>query len=569
MVYTTWRYAQRPVMLRFPYINKFSIISYISRNRRLPHRYSTLYAPMTDSVDACNPDPTTSLASDDSLDPRKYTSGRWLRRDELERNSRILNIDFDALRHRVIELCPGATSIARYEKKEGGYNRIFIFTCDNARRVVARLPTSVAGPARLTTNSEVATITYVQSNTTVPTPKILDWSDDPSNAIGSEYIIMEHATGVQLHQKWPKMSGEQQIACIRAICISIQQIAAIDFPAYGSLYFADAPLHSTSTLPLTQGFCIGPHCGTRYWDCNVGEARFYNSTKPNRGPWSHLTAYCDGLIDTGLSRLPSGPIALADKPPFHGSVAAHTRLLNDGRGVIQKLAKDPRIQGAATATLCHADLHKRNIFVSDDDPSVITNLIDWQSSSIEPAFEYAGYVPDFAAPMTDASPEEKPAEIQTALCKQAFDACLQGLIPKLYAARALDDDLLRPFRYCHRTWRDGAAAFRHELIDISSRWGELGLAGACPYALPTSVELLEHQKEFQSFRIANDLKRKLIDLLDTTPDGWVPTDSWEVTEVAHQKAFGELVQAIRSVESIEDQSMNEEDLRRIWPFDIR
>ncbi len=182
MIRTTWRYAQRPVMLRFPYINKFSIISYISRTRRLPHRYSTLYAPMTDSVDACNPHPTTSLASDDSissssrynthcanidtgLDPRKHTSGRWLRRDELERNSRILNVDFDALRRRVIELCPGATSIARYEKKEGGYNRIFIFTCDNARRVVARLPTSVAGPARLTTNSEVATIMYGEIET--------------------------------------------------------------------------------------------------------------------------------------------------------------------------------------------------------------------------------------------------------------------------------------------------------------------------------------------------------------------------------------------------------------------
>lgn len=123
MIHITWRYAQRPVMLRFPYINKFSIISYISRTRRLPHRYSTLYAPMTDSVDACNPHPTTSLASDDSissssrynthcanintgLDPRKYTSGRWLRRDELERDSRILNVDFDALRHRVMALPP-------------------------------------------------------------------------------------------------------------------------------------------------------------------------------------------------------------------------------------------------------------------------------------------------------------------------------------------------------------------------------------------------------------------------------------------------------------------------------
>lgn len=177
MIRTTSRCAQRTVMLRFPYINNFSILSSVSRTRRLPRRYSTSYVPMTQSVDIYDSQSTASLSSDDGissssryntlcvntytgLNPHKYTSGRWLRRDKLEHDSRILNFDFDALRKRIIELCPGASSIARYEKKEGGYNRIFIFTCDNARRVVAKLSTSVAGPARLTTNSEVATITY-------------------------------------------------------------------------------------------------------------------------------------------------------------------------------------------------------------------------------------------------------------------------------------------------------------------------------------------------------------------------------------------------------------------------
>ncbi len=78
------------------------------------------------------------------LDPHTYTSGRWLRRDKLERESRYIKFDFDALRERVIELCPGAVGI--------------------------------------------------------------------------------------------------------------------ELPAYGSLYFADAPLDSASTLPLAQGFCMGPHC---------------------------------------------------------------------------------------------------------------------------------------------------------------------------------------------------------------------------------------------------------------------------------------------------------------------
>jgi hypothetical protein len=94
------------------------------------------------------------------LDPHTYTGGRWLSHDKLERDSRYITFDFDALCRRVVELCPGAVSIATYDKKEGGFNRVFIFTTDTAKRVVARLPFAFAGPPRLTTNSEVATIKY-------------------------------------------------------------------------------------------------------------------------------------------------------------------------------------------------------------------------------------------------------------------------------------------------------------------------------------------------------------------------------------------------------------------------
>ena len=41
----------------------------------------------------------------------------------------------------------------------------------------------------------------IQSNTSIPIPKILDWSDDAANSVGSEYIIIEHIAGVQLQQK--------------------------------------------------------------------------------------------------------------------------------------------------------------------------------------------------------------------------------------------------------------------------------------------------------------------------------------------------------------------------------
>ncbi|KAL8671232.1 MAG: hypothetical protein Q9168_004264 [Polycauliona sp. 1 TL-2023] len=437
------------------------------------------------------------------IDPYNYTSGRWLHNDKLERDARYIKFDFDELREKVIELCHGA-------------------------------------PAILLSDF---------SNTTVPIPKILDWSDDASNAIGSEYIIMEHADGVQLHQKWPTMSGEQQIACIQTIFTNIQQISSIEFPAYGSLYFANSHIESASKVPLDSDFCIGSHCGTR-------------------GPWSDLATYCDGLVDTGLSRLPITEKPLHEKPNNQESIETHTRLLKIGRDVIHKLSEDPRIKETAPPTLYHPDLHKRNIFVSENDPTIVTAIIDWQSSSIEPTFEYADETPDFAAPNPNPSPEDKAGTSNIELCRQAFAICLQAFIPKLYAAKHLDETLLRPFRYCHRTWREGATAFRQELIDLASQWKELGLPDECPYPLPSSDELVGYRKEFEKFMAAKDLKQKLMNLLGIPSDGWVPIEAWEATREAHKGAFDEIVKALREARLEGENEMSEEELRGMWPFDL-
>jgi hypothetical protein len=75
--------------------------------------------------------------------------------------------DFSALCQRAVSACPGATKVVKYEKREGGFNRVFLLKMDNGLCVVARIPTDIAGPARLTTNSEVATMTYRKAKLTV------------------------------------------------------------------------------------------------------------------------------------------------------------------------------------------------------------------------------------------------------------------------------------------------------------------------------------------------------------------------------------------------------------------
>jgi hypothetical protein len=169
------------------------------------------------------------------------------------------------------------------------------------------------------------------------------------------------------------------------------------------------------------------------------------------------------------------------------------------------MSKDPRIQDTAAPTLMHPDLHKRNIFVSDDDPTVITGIIDWQSSSIEPAFWYADDVPDFATPSSLGNQPEPNSE----RCAEAFNVCTQFLTPKLSRPRLMDEALFRPFRYCYRTWRDGAVAFRHELIETSRCWNGLGLEGSCPFPAPAPEEMAMYQKEYRMFQAAQELRHEL------------------------------------------------------------
>ncbi|KAJ5124973.1 uncharacterized protein N7515_008798 [Penicillium bovifimosum] len=486
------------------------------------------------------------------LDPHSYTSGRWLRDDKHQRQLRQIDFNFDELCRRVTDVSHGIKHIKSCEKKEGGFNRVFIFTMDDSSRVVARLPFTSAGPAKLATASEVATIQYLQRNTSIPIPKILDWCDDTANIVGSEYIIMEYAAGISLHQKWPYMAGDQKVRCIAAIYKKLREMVDLNFSAYGSIYLSTTPLDSSSRLPLDGDFCLGPHCGTRYWA--RGDPRYYHHTAPNQGPWSTIGAYADGLVDAGLSRIPPKDSQLPNRSIYQGSVQEHLTLLECGRAVLNKMSADTRVHGAAVPVLFHPDLHKRNIFVSHDDPSVITGIIDWQSTSIEPAFWYADEVPDFAT----GSPSSASAEgtDNSELCTKAYEACTRFLTPKLALPRSMDED--------------GAVAFRDELIETAQDWEALGLHGSCPFALPTPGEMSLHRKEYIRFEAAQNLKRDLLSLLNTASDGWVPLDDWETAKAGNKATFKEYLEAVLTNGDPDDDEpiRDEKDLRDIWPYDL-
>lgn len=179
------------------------------------------------------------------------------------------------------------------------------------------------------------------------------------------------------------------------------------------------------------------------------------------------------MIDAGLSCVPDVDGSQTELP-YRGSVQEHLHLLEISKHVVRELARASAIEKVTEPTLLHPDIHKKNILVSEEDPSSVTAIIDWQSTSIEPAFAYATTTPDLVEDPTadirilenlmskgqapDAEslketsvedPEEEAAkkrhEKDVLVCQKTFEVVLRGYARKLHDARAMDETLLRPF----------------------------------------------------------------------------------------------------------------------------
>lgn len=138
-------------------------------------------------------------------------------------------------------------------------------------------------------------VILVSTRTQVPVPKLLAWNADATNPVGAEYIIMEKAPGVQLYTVWDDLSATDRIKLIKSLTQLEHQLATIQFPAYGNLYFRQSiPEPSKrvlldSFLDPTGQFCVGPSCDPAW--TNGTTAADIDSTL-DLGPCAYLQAQC-------------------------------------------------------------------------------------------------------------------------------------------------------------------------------------------------------------------------------------------------------------------------------------
>lgn len=160
-------------------------------------------------------------------------------------------------------------------------------------------------------------------------------------------------------------------------------------------------------------------------------------------------------MDAGYSRLPPSPA----QDEFGGTVDEHIHLIKLSGDILEVLLQKQEIQDVSEPTLLHNDFHKRNIYVSNEDPQLVTAIIDWQSTSIHPMFYYAHETPDFVQAPADIEnylrqflpsgiknlPDDvirekasKKMQVEIELCQKTYTTIIRALTPKLWEAKQMD-----------------------------------------------------------------------------------------------------------------------------------
>ncbi|GES66750.1 aminoglycoside phosphotransferase [Aspergillus terreus] len=204
----------------------------------------------------------------------KYTNGRFLSEEDRQLSKRYVRFDVDRLCD-VIASIPetGTWQVSKIEKMEGGFSKALLVTTVDGSEYIVKIPCPNAGRPMYCTASEVAVLSFVGTHTTIPVPKVLAWSADPTNPVGAEYIVMERVPGVQIFKKWDEMGESNRISIIKRLTQWERELTGIRFPAFGSLYHKSSlrgSLGEHDWISLDPSvdpeglYCIGPSCDSAW-----------------------------------------------------------------------------------------------------------------------------------------------------------------------------------------------------------------------------------------------------------------------------------------------------------------
>ncbi|KZV94180.1 kinase-like protein [Exidia glandulosa HHB12029] len=229
----------------------------------------------------------------------------------------------------------------------GGYNVVYEVRFSDGTKWAIRIPFP---DQQSNVRRNIMGHLFVASRTSVPIPKIRDFSLSSNNALGQPYTIMDFVQGRNLVDVWYDQSwwtGDRSKArTLASLAQHMVHLASIEFSEIGALE-CDGETGDYYIAPFSSRLELCP---------------LASGPDSPLGPFGTQRDYLRALLDSAQGQLRTPEFA------FLGLFAA--TLL------------EPRYD-AVPFTLCHPDLDCWNVFV-DESTGDVTALIDWDGLAAVP-----------------------------------------------------------------------------------------------------------------------------------------------------------------------------------------
>ncbi|CAF1584235.1 unnamed protein product [Adineta ricciae] len=232
----------------------------------------------------------------------------------------------------------------------GQINFIFLLETQSKSFESQELILKISNPHRywrkFRTRNEVFTMKYVLQHTTIPVPKILDYSDDSTRSIlSAEYILMEKLPGNTLEVSMKNMSEEALFKTALEVIDYIKQLRQIKLSG-------ENQIGSFSTEEMSLGGIV--------------------DDSPMLGPFSTVKEYIIENLHWAIKRIQTDE--------FLFELTKH--VLSPLETVVEYIERDPNvINENIPFRFTHTDLNPSNILVNEHDGHVL-GILDWERAAM-------------------------------------------------------------------------------------------------------------------------------------------------------------------------------------------
>ncbi|KAI0038546.1 hypothetical protein FA95DRAFT_1206179 [Auriscalpium vulgare] len=256
--------------------------------------------------------------------------------------------------------------------------------------VMARVGTANIPP--LIIEAEVATMKFIRERTSIPLPQVLAYELDPRHPLGP-HVLSEKVPGVRLEAIFDDLPPQSQDLLVAQIAKYVLEVSRFTFPAIGSLKLtspnalSSPPASPTTPMASSSLPPIGP----------LAHPAFYIDGRASlplaRGPFDTVREYFDACAQRELDS--TRALFTQGAPPGYQREFEEAQLqVERSVGLLSDLIKrcdglDADDKALSRFSLDLHELGLKNIVVSEEDPTKIVSIVDWQSITTRPLWRCA------------------------------------------------------------------------------------------------------------------------------------------------------------------------------------